>query len=123
MDALVASLPKNTTTPLYKLYVYFTDPDEGNFFTQAQAKAAKARGWQPYWYSGNNAPWATYEGSKLGDVNGDGNINSADVQRVYSIMASGATGTTNPEAEADLNNDGTINSADIQRLYAIMATQ
>ena len=57
---------------------------------------------------------------KLGDVNGDGNVNSADVQKVYALMAQGATGATNPEA--DVNGDGNVNSADIQKIYSIMAT-
>ena len=56
----------------------------------------------------------------LGDVNKDGNVNSADVQKTYSLMAQGANGETNPEA--DINNDGFVNSADIQKIYGIMAT-
>ena len=56
----------------------------------------------------------------IGDVNGDGNVNSADVQKIYALMANGATGETNPEA--DLNKDGYVNSADIQKVYAIMAS-
>ena len=122
MDALVASLPKNNTTPLYKFYVYYKHSTEGNVFTKAQATAAKARGWQPYWYNGS--AWTTYEGSSAGttgDVNGDGNVNSADVQKVYALMAQGATGNNHPEA--DVNGDGNVNSADIQKIYSIMAGQ
>ena len=55
-----------------------------------------------------------------GDVNGDGKVNSADVQKIYALMAQGATGATNPEA--DVNDDGFVNSADIQKVYAIMAS-
>ena len=54
-----------------------------------------------------------------GDVNRDGKVNSADVQKTYALMAQGATGLTNPEA--DVNRDGNVNSADIQKIYAIMA--
>jgi hypothetical protein len=57
----------------------------------------------------------------LGDVNDDKNVNSADIQKVYALMAQGATGETNPEA--DINKDGRINSGDIQKIYAIMAKQ
>ena len=57
----------------------------------------------------------------VGDVNGDGQVNSGDVQGVYSLMAQSATGETNPEA--DVNKDGQVNSGDIQRIYGIMATQ
>ena len=57
----------------------------------------------------------------LGDVNGDGNVNSADVQKVYQLMAQGATGINHPEA--DVNKDGNVNSADIQKIYGIMASK
>ena len=56
-----------------------------------------------------------------GDVNRDGNINSADVQKTYQLMAQGATGANHPEA--DVNGDGNVNSADIQKIYGIMAEQ
>ena len=56
-----------------------------------------------------------------GDVNRDGNINSADVQKTYQLMAQGATGANHPEA--DINGDGNVNSADIQKIYGIMAEQ
>ena len=58
-------------------------------------------------------------GGITGDVNKDGNVNSADVQRIYALMARGASSATNPEA--DVNGDGHVNSADIQRVYSIMA--
>ena len=56
-----------------------------------------------------------------GDLNGDGRVNSSDVQKTYGYMASGATGADVPAA--DLNGDGNINSADVQKLYGIMASQ
>ena len=58
--------------------------------------------------------------ARLGDVNGDGNVNSADVQKVYALMAQSATSLEHPEG--DVNDDGNINSADIQKIYAIMAS-
>jgi len=57
---------------------------------------------------------------QMGDVNGDSNVNSADVQKVYALMAQGADGNNHPEA--DVNGDGNVNSADIQKIYSIMAT-
>jgi len=59
-------------------------------------------------------------GGVPGDINGDGNVNSADVQKTYMLMAAGADGNTHPEA--DLNADGYVNSADIQKIYGIMAS-
>ena len=57
----------------------------------------------------------------MGDVNGDGNVNSADVQKIYAIMARKDMGEGADYPEADVNNDSYINSADIQKIYAIMA--
>ena len=69
----------------------------------------------------NNPGYLTLSGaSLLGDVNGDGNVNSADVQKVYQLMAQNADGNNHPEA--DVNGDGKVNSADIQKIYAIMAS-
>ena len=70
---------------------------------------------------GTSSPgYFTKKGSqRKGDVNGDGNVNSADVQKVYALMAQGATGINHPEA--DVNDDGNVNSADIQKIYSIMA--
>ena len=68
----------------------------------------------------SNPGYLTLKGGPLlGDVNGDGNVNSADVQKVYQLMAQGATGVNHPEA--DVNGDGNVNSADIQKIYSIMA--
>ena len=76
----------------------------------------------PTWYKVDDfhLTLVKVSGGIVGDVNGDGRVNSADVQKVYSLMAQSATGATNPEA--DINNDGQVNSADIQKIYGIMAT-
>lgn len=54
----------------------------------------------------------------LGDVNGDGDVNSADVMTIYSIMAGKST---LPRSIGDVNNDGDVNSADVMTIYHIMA--
>ncbi len=54
----------------------------------------------------------------LGDVNGDGDVNSADVMSIYSIMAGKST---LPRSVGDVNNDGDVNSADVMTVYHIMA--
>ena len=56
---------------------------------------------------------------EVGDVNGDGSINSGDVSAVYNVML----GVETDEAiigRADVNNDGTVNSADVSAVYSIM---
>lgn len=56
---------------------------------------------------------------KQGDVNGDGDINTADVTAVYSFIISGSeSGFTS--AIADVNKDGDVNSADVVAIYTII---
>ena len=47
------------------------------------------------------------------DVNGDGEVNSADITALYSLLLDNIEVVGN----ADVNNDGTINGADITALY------
>ena len=56
--------------------------------------------------------------SKPGDVNGDGDVNSADVMSIYSIMAGKSL---LDRSLGDVNGDGDVNSADVMRVYSIMA--
>ena len=121
MDALIASLPENYTDKNHLFIPVSKDENNGNVCTKKQVADAKLRGWNTYYDVGKRM-CMLYEGSDVnGDVNGDGNVNSADVQKIYALMAQGATGTNHPEA--DVNNDGKVNSADIQKVYSIMAEQ
>ena len=52
-----------------------------------------------------------------GDVNGDGQINSADVAAVYSFISQSEQSGLSTE-KADVNGDGQVNSADIAAVYA-----
>ena len=62
MDALISSLPRNTTNETYRFRVYDnTESDEGNVCTKSQVAAVKAKGWTPRYYNGTQ--WADYEGS------------------------------------------------------------
>ena len=60
MDALIGSLPPNTTDDVYQFYVYYTNKNDGNVCTKSQVAAAKAKGWTPYYYANG---WKEYEGS------------------------------------------------------------
>ena len=54
-----------------------------------------------------------------GDVNGDGDVNTADVTAVYSYIISGdESGFT--KAIADVNGDGDVNTADVTAIYGII---
>ena len=53
----------------------------------------------------------------VGDVNGDGHVNSSDVTTLYNYLLNGnTTGLVN----GDVNNDGSINSGDITAVYDIL---
>ena len=54
----------------------------------------------------------------LGDINGDGEVNVADAQKVLILMADGEY-----NALADVNGDGQLNVADAQKVLIIMADQ
>lgn len=59
------------------------------------------------------------DGPALGDVNGDGVINSADVVSVYNYIVSGlASGVT--ISSADINRDNTVNSSDVVEIYNLI---
>lgn len=59
------------------------------------------------------------QGALMGDVNGDGKVNTADAVKVlYKFLDLPITGTFN-EKVADLNGDGKINTADAVRIIFI----
>ena len=57
MDALVESLPNVSESSMYVIY----NENEGNVMTTVQVAAAKAKGWTPYYYDGED--WLEYAGS------------------------------------------------------------
>ncbi len=66
----------------------------------------------------DNAPYCTVtvtgsSGVMLGDVNGDGAVNIADVTALIDLLLNG---TSNNNAAADMNQDGSVNIADVTAL-------
>ncbi len=55
--------------------------------------------------------------SNLGDVNGDGDVNTSDVVAVYNFIIDG-TGVT--KEAADVNGDGDVNSTDVVAIYNLI---
>ena len=55
------------------------------------------------------------EGGIKGDINGDGSITAADMQRLYNHL--NGTALLKDASIADLNEDGNVTAADMQRLY------
>ena len=59
-----------------------------------------------------------YAGGTVGDVNGDGAVDVADISAVITIMAEGTN-----DKSGDVNGDGAVDVADISAIITIMATQ
>jgi len=56
-----------------------------------------------------------------GDVNGDGEVNVADVNSLISIILGGKV-SDDTMARADVNNDGEVNVADVNTLINLILT-
>ena len=54
------------------------------------------------------------------DVNGDGNVNSADIAVVYNFIANGESSNYS-QAAVDVNGDGQVNSSDVAAIYSQIA--
>ncbi len=57
----------------------------------------------------------TYQRTKQGDLNGDGNVNAGDISELYTAILSGKS-----DLKYDLNGDGNVNAGDISELYDII---
>ena len=57
------------------------------------------------------------ETALLGDVNGDGSVNAADVTALYNYILNGDTTYL---ATSDVNNDGAVNAGDVTAVYNII---
>ena len=110
MTALVLSLHYSGPTLFGVLSAIYAgdDPDaEGNMMNPVQVGIAKERLWEVEMSNG----WL-YKGESVpGDVNGDIEIDEADVQAVLSHIQ-GETPTFFDEAAADVNEDGVVDYKD-----------
>lgn len=61
-------------------------------------------------------PQVKYGTFLLGDVNGDGSITAADMQRLYNHL--NGTDLLSDQTVGDINRDGSVTAADMQRLYS-----
>ena len=65
MDAFIESLPINTSSTEYELYIYKEDDsNDSNVCTRSQVAAIKEKGWKPLYHSADMGwIWQEYEGS------------------------------------------------------------
>lgn len=103
MDGLIASLPKNNSAEKYKFGVISKNSLEGNVCTKAQVAAAKARGWQPFDYYGNE-----YEGSEDVPVGIEINATNFPDENFRKFLL-----------EQDYGKDGVLTDSEIKSVTAI----
>jgi len=99
---------ETSTRKLYTAPIVITNQ------TVIKAMAVKD-GWTP-------SEVATFVYTIMGDVNGDGAIDVADIGYVIDIMAGGQVEAL-ASARADVNGDGVVDVADIATVISIMAAQ
>ena len=58
-----------------------------------------------------------------GDVNGDDNVDVADISTIISVMAGSVGADSEAASNADVNGDGNVDVADIAKVISIMAGQ
>ena len=109
MTTLVNSLPTRSSSNKGELHAIFND-GENNSMTAAQITTARNKYWLPKKYNGS--AWVDMTASTRGDVNGDGNVNTADVSALINLLLTGGT----PTGGADANQDGNVNTSDVAAL-------
>ena len=112
-DALIKSLPTVEDGELVAIYY----EDESNEMTAKQVAKAKAKGWTPYYFDGEDVTEYAGSGAPFvrGDVNGDGIVNGTDIQTVINLIVAGEY-----DENADVNEDEVINGTDIQEIINII---
>ena len=88
---------------------------EGNVITDAQVLAARNKRWLPKMWDGIN--WLEIIVSTPGDVNGDGNVTSADITALYDVLLNN---NYSHVVNGDQTGDGQITAADVTKVYTIM---
>ena len=94
-----------------------TSSREGNVFSDAKMRAARAKNWIPYkWQNGNFVEITA--GGVRGDVDGNGVVDIDDLNIVINIMVKKATMAQWPNADVDKN--GVVDIDDLNIIINIM---
>ncbi|MBR5169224.1 MAG: leucine-rich repeat domain-containing protein [Muribaculaceae bacterium] len=108
MDALITGLPTRQASSPGEFRVIYNS-GEHNVITDRQVTNAKGKNWIPKRYTGS--VWAAIGSGLVGDVNGDGEVNIADVNVLIDMVLKNRS-----SAAADINGDGEVNIADVNVL-------
>lgn len=87
-----------------------------HILTEAEREAFRQSQWDSYLADYTSIRLSFVPPIACGDVNGDGNVNGADVTALYECLLNNIT----PKGNADVNNDGNINGTDVTSLYNIL---
>ena len=86
--------------------------------TDAQVRAARNKRWMSYKYvSGTGWVEIPVNTAIPGDVNGDGNVTSADITALYDVLLNN---NYSHIVNGDQTGDGQITAADVTKVYTIM---
>ncbi len=97
-------------------------PGDVQVVVNVGAAMVEPNGTSTYTYTkANSFTWTIEEGALLGDANGDGAVDVADVTFILSRMAENAKAEDYPAS--DVNGDGGIDVADVTNVLTIMASQ
>ena len=102
----LCTIPSGSQGALRYIYPGYSSSNyvENNVnLTDAQVMSARNKRWVPYKY--NASSWVVIPAAVPGDVNGDGNVTSADISHVVN---------------GDQTGDGQITAADVTKVYTIM---
>ncbi len=94
-----------------------TSSSEGNVFSDANVRAARAKNWIPYKWQGGVFV-EIIAGSVRGDVDGNGVVDIDDLNIVINIMVKKATMAQWPNADVDKN--GVVDIDDLNIIINIM---
>ena len=106
MQALISSLHQNGGV----FYGYSSENDD-NKITTEQVAAAMKKGWSVFMWDGSD--WVPFNGTVLGDANGDENVDVADIVAIVSHQKGKDVEGFNLPA-ADMNYDGKADGKDIE---------
>ena len=114
----LCTIPSGSQGALRYIYPGYSSSNyvENNVnLTDAQVMSARNKRWVPYKY--NASSWVVIPAAVPGDVNGDGNVTSADITALYDVLLNN---NYSHVVNGDQTGDGQITAADVTKVYTIM---
>ena len=110
----LCTIPSGSQGALRYIYPGYSSSNyvENNVnLTDAQVMSARNKRWVPYKY--NASSWVVIPAAVPGDVNGDGNVTSADITALYDVLLNN---NYSHVVNGDQTGDGQITAADVTKL-------